>query len=236
MTDSSGEIHSSDHEIPLGRVVLSCLAVLSAAAAVIHFVAAADYFQGYWLFSLSMLVAAWLQAAWAAVALIRPSRGLLQAGMWLNGLVLALYLITQATGHGIGTAPHAAGLSGFAAGLSAALEAVLIAGCGWLLTARSGQRVRRQRLITAPAVTGGMTAALLGVALATAAPGAATSTARASAAGTSAAGTSAADQRRDQRGRVDAGHADAEPGGGGGQAGRQHPGRGHHHAERRTCR
>jgi hypothetical protein len=189
MTDSNGEIHSQDHEIPLGRVVLSCLAVLSAAVAVIHFAAAADYFQGYWLFSLSMLVAAWLQVAWAAVALIRPSRGLLQAGMWLNGLVLALYLITQTTGDGIGTAPHAAGLSGFAAGLSAALEAVLIVGCGWLLTARPGQRVRRERLITAPAITGGMTAALLGVALATAAPGAAASPAGASTAGTSAAGS-----------------------------------------------
>ena len=186
MTDKNGEIHSADHDIPLGRVVLTCLAVLSAAAAVIHFAAAADYFQGYWLFSLSMLVAAWLQAAWAAVAVIRPSRGLLRAGAWLNGLVLALYLITQTTGDGIGTAPHAAGLSGFAAGLSAALEAVLILGCSWLLTARPGQRVRRQRLITAPAVTGGMTAALLGVALATAAPGAATSTAGVSAAGSSA--------------------------------------------------
>jgi hypothetical protein len=85
---------------------------------------------------------------------------------------IGAYLITQATGDGIGTAPHAAGLSGFAAGLGAALEAVLIIGCGWLLTARPGQRVRRQRLITAPAVTGVMTAALLGVALATAGPGA----------------------------------------------------------------
>ena len=103
MTGKDGEIHQPDHEIPLGRVVLTCLAVLSAAAAVIHFAAAADYFQGYWLFSLSMLVAAWLQAAWAAVAVIRPSRGLLQAGAWLNGLILALYLITQATGDGIGT-------------------------------------------------------------------------------------------------------------------------------------
>ena len=102
-----------------------------------------------------MLVAAWLQAAWAAVAVIRPSRGLLRAGAWLNGLILALYLIAQATGDGIGTTPRAAGLSGFAAGLSAALGAVLIIGCGWLLTARPDQRVRRQRLITAPAVTGG---------------------------------------------------------------------------------
>lgn len=192
MTGENGEVHQPDHEIPLGRVVLTCLAVLSAAAAVIHFAAAADYFAGYWLFSLSMLVAAWLQAGWAAVAVIRPSRGLLRAGAWLNGLILALYLITQATGDGIGTAPHAAGLSGFAAGLSAALEAVLIIGCGWLLTARPDQRVRRQRLITAPAVTGGMTAALLGVALATAAPGAATIPAGASTTGNSTTGSSAA--------------------------------------------
>jgi hypothetical protein len=192
MTGKDGETSQADHEIPLGRVVLTCLAVLSGAAAVIHFAAAADYFAEYWLFSLSMLIAAWLQAAWAAVAVIRPSRGLLQAGAWLNGLILVLYLITQATGDGIGTAPHAAGLSAFAAGLGAALEAVLIIGCGWLLTARPGQRVRRQWLITAPAVTGGMTAALLGVALATAGPGAATNPAGASTTGNSAAGSSAA--------------------------------------------
>ncbi len=196
MADKHREIHPADHDIPLGRVVLTCLAVLSAAAAVIHFAAAADYFQGYWLFSLSMLVIAWLQAGWAAMAMIRPSRGLLHAGAWLNGLVLVLYLITQTTGDGIGTAPHAAGLSGFAAGLSAVLEAVLIAGCGWLLLARPGQRVPRQRLIAAPAVTGGMAAALLGMALATAAPGAATSTAGASAARSSAAGSDAAGSSR----------------------------------------
>jgi uncharacterized glyoxalase superfamily protein PhnB len=44
MTGKDGDIHQADHEIPLGRVVLTCLAVLSAAAAVIHFAAAADYF------------------------------------------------------------------------------------------------------------------------------------------------------------------------------------------------
>jgi hypothetical protein len=174
MADSNGDIHSSGSDIPLGRVVLSCLAILSAAAAVIHFAAAADYFQRYWLFSLSMLVIAWLQAAWAAVAIIRPSRGLLRAGAWLNAAVLALYLVIETTGDGIGTAPHAAGLSGLAAGLSAALEAVLVLGCGWLLTARPSRWVPRQRLITMPAATGGMTAALLGLALASAAPAAGT--------------------------------------------------------------
>ena len=86
MTDSNGDIGSAGNDIPVGRVMLYCLAIVSGTAAVIHFVTAADYFQGYWLFSLSMLVIAWLQAAWAAVAVIRPSRGLLRAGAWLNAV------------------------------------------------------------------------------------------------------------------------------------------------------
>ncbi len=177
MTDTHRDIGSAGHDIPLGRVVLYCLAILSIAAAVIHFAAAGDYFQSYWLFSLSMLVIAWLQATWAAVAVIRPSRGLLRAGAWLNAAVLTLYLVTQATGNGIGTAPHATGLSAFAAGLSAVLGTLLVLGSGWLLTARPSRRVPRQRLITMPAATGAMSAALLGLALTTAAPGTATATA-----------------------------------------------------------
>jgi hypothetical protein len=75
-----------------------------------------------------------------------------------NAVVLAGYIITRATGDAIGTAPHAAGLSGFGDGLSAALEAIVIAGCTWVLTARLGRQVSRQRLIMAPATTGAMTA------------------------------------------------------------------------------
>jgi hypothetical protein len=161
----------------LGKVVAYCLAIMSIAAAVIHFAIAAENFAGYWLFSLAALVISWLQLGWAIAVMIRPSRRLLHAGVLVNGVVLAGYLITLVTGDAIGTAPRSGGLPAFGNGLGAALAAVLAAGCAWLLTAKPARHpVPRQRLIMAPAATGAVTAVLLGVALATAGPGAAPAT------------------------------------------------------------
>jgi hypothetical protein len=155
----------------LGKVIAYCLAIVSTAAAVIHFAVAAENVAGYWLFSLTALVISWLQLGWAIAVVIRPSRRLLQAGVLLNGVVLAGYVITQATGDAIGIAPRGGGLPAFGNGLGEALAAVLAAGCAWLLTAQQARyRVPRQRLIMVPAATGAVTAVLLGVALATAGP------------------------------------------------------------------
>ena len=186
MTDADESMRPAGHDgAPLGKVVMYCLAIMSIAAAVIHFALAAENFPGYWLFSVVTLVVSWLQLGWAIVAIIRPSRGLLYGGVMLNAVVFAGYVITTATGDAIGTAPHSGGLSACGNGLGAALEAVLAAGCAWLLTAKPARHpVGRQRLIMAPAATGAMTAVLLGVALATAGPGAATSTPSATATAT----------------------------------------------------
>jgi hypothetical protein len=179
MTDGETVRPPGDDAAPLGKVVVYCLAIMSIAAAVIHFAIAAQDFAGYWLFSLATLTVSWLQLIWAIVVIMRPSRRLLRGGVLLNSAVFAGYVITQATGYAIGTAPHGGGLSAFGNGLGAALAAVLAAGCGWVLTAKPAQTpVRRRRLIMAPAVTGVVTAVLLGVALATAGPGAGTSTSR----------------------------------------------------------
>ncbi len=66
--------------VPVRRVVLHCLAVLSAATAITHFAVAGQHFQQYWLFGVFMLGAAWLQLLWAVMAAARPSRPLLWAG------------------------------------------------------------------------------------------------------------------------------------------------------------
>jgi hypothetical protein len=159
-----------DDTVALGQVVVYCLAIMSIAAAVIHFAIAAENFSGHWLFSLVTLATSWVQLGWAIVAIVRPSRRLLQAGALLNSAVFAGYIVAQAM------AAHPAG-DVFGNGLGAALDVVLAAGCAWLLTARPARyRVRRQRLIMVPAATGAMAAVLLGVALASAAPETATST------------------------------------------------------------
>jgi len=160
--------------VPVARVVGYCLAILIFAAAVIHFAIAAKYVEQYWLFGVSTLVVAWLQVIWAVAVIARPSRPVLRAGAVFNAAMLGLYLVTVATGDAIGRAPKGAGLSGFGTGLCAALEAVAVAGCAWLLMAGTSQRVRRvqrQRLVVVPAATGAVTAVLLSTALAVAGPG-----------------------------------------------------------------
>lgn len=159
-----------EENVPAVRTAGYCLAILIFAAAVIHFTIAARYVEQYWLFGVSTLVIAWLQALWTVGVAVRPSRLVLRAGIWLNAVVLVLSLITLATGVAIGAAPQGAGLSGFGDGLCAVLEAAGAVGCAWLLTADAGRLMRRPRLVLAPAAVGGTTAVLLGVSLAAAGP------------------------------------------------------------------
>ncbi len=148
-----------------GRVILSCLAILSVATAVIHFAVAGSHFQEYWLFGVFMLVAGWLQLLWAVGAVVRPSPWLLAGGTLLNATIIAVYVVTRTTGDIVGPTPHATEPFGFGDGLCTVLEALIAAGCVWLLAARADQPVRHAGLIGATAATGGVTAVLLSAAL-----------------------------------------------------------------------
>jgi hypothetical protein len=147
------------------RAVFYCLAIISAVAAVIHFAVSGEHFQEYWLFGVFMLVVAWLQLLWAIVAVAKPSRLLLWAGAILNAGVVAVYIVTRTVGDVIGPTPHDVEPFGFGDGLCTVLEAVLVVGCAWLLTAKVERRVERRRLIVALATTGTVAAILLSVSL-----------------------------------------------------------------------
>jgi hypothetical protein len=170
------------------RVILSCLAILSVATAVIHFAVAGSHFQEYWLFGLFMLVAGWLQLLWAAGAVVRPSSPLLAGGTLLNAAIIAVYVVTRTMGDVVGPTPHATEPFGFGDGLCTVLEAVIAAVCVWLLAARADRRVRHAGLVGATAATGGVTAVLLSVALVAGGPEMVMSVRASSPAGTSAAG------------------------------------------------
>ncbi len=157
--------HANEHTVPRDRVVVYCLAIVGIATAVIHFAVAGAHFQEYWLFGVFMLVTAWLQLLWAVVAIARPSRLLLWSGALLNAGVVAVYVVTRTIGDVIGPTPHAVEPFGFGDGLCTAAEAVVVAGCCWLLIARMDHRVGLHRLITASAATGVVTAILLSAAL-----------------------------------------------------------------------
>jgi hypothetical protein len=156
---------ADERTVPRRRVIVYCLAIISAATAVIHFAVAGTHFQEYWLFGVFMLVAAWLQLLWAIVAMARPSRLLLWSGLLLNAGVVAVYIVTRTIGDVIGPTPHAVEPFGFGDGLCTVLEAAVVAGCSWLLIAKMDQRVGLRRLITASATTGAVTAILLSTAL-----------------------------------------------------------------------
>ena len=150
----------SEPTVPVGRVVVWCLAVLSIAAAVLHYALASEDFGAHWSFGVLMLAAAWLQVIWAIAVVVRTSPSKLWAGAVLNTAVVVAELATHPAGDAVENA------------LCIAVGAAVAAGCGWLLAVRADHPVRRQRLVTAPASAGVVAVAVLGVALATGTPAA----------------------------------------------------------------
>jgi hypothetical protein len=155
----------SGPNVPSRRVIANCLAIAGVATAVIHFAVAGQHFQQYWLYGVFMLVVAWLQLLWAVVAIVRPSRPLLYAGVILNAGVVAVYVVTHTVGDVIGPGAHTAEQAGFGDVLCTVLEAIVVTGCAWLLIARTDQRAGRRQVLVAPAAAGAVIAALLSVAL-----------------------------------------------------------------------
>ena len=155
----------SGREIPGRTIVAYCLAVIGAATAVIHFAVAGAHFQEYWLYGVFMLVVAWLQLLWAIPAVARPSRLLWYGGTILNAGVVAVYIVTRTAGDVIGPGAGSAEPAGFGDVLCTVLEAIVIAGCIWLLAARTDHLVGRRHLVLAPLAAGAVMATLLSAAL-----------------------------------------------------------------------
>ncbi len=155
----------SGHATPARNAALWSLAILSIATSVIHFAVAGEHFAEYWLFGVFMLVTAWLQLLFAVAAIAWPSRLALGAGAVLNTGIIAVYIVTRTVGDVIGPTPHAVEPFGFGDGLCTVLEAIVVAGCLWLLAVRLDQQLERRQLGMTAAAVGTMTAILLSVAL-----------------------------------------------------------------------
>ena len=168
--DDAGDSPVPARTVPLNRVLLCCLAVLSVATAVIHFAVAGSHFQEYWLFGVFMLAVAWLQLLWAVLAVARPSRLLLWSGIVINAGVIIVYIVTRTAGDVVGPTPGDVEPVGFGDLLCTVLEAVVVAGCAFLGAARTGRtmarrQVPRARLLAVPGATAAVVAVLLSVAL-----------------------------------------------------------------------
>ena len=151
--------------VPGTKVVGYCVAILSAATAVIHFAVAGAHFQEYWLFGVFMLVVAWLQAFWAAAFVVRPSRWVMVSAAIIDTAVIAVYLVTRTVGDVVGPTPNSVEPVGFGDALCTVLEAAVVVGSLWLLLSAKDWRVRRVRFFAVPAVTGAATVVMLSVAL-----------------------------------------------------------------------
>src|SRR5580704_18929975 len=100
MAYADSAVHAANPEQSVsGQKVLGyCLAILSVAAAVIHFAVAGEHFQEYWLFGVFMLTVAWLQLAWAIVVASRMPPWLLASGAIINAGIIVIYIVTRTVG------------------------------------------------------------------------------------------------------------------------------------------
>jgi hypothetical protein len=113
---------------------LLALAVCSAGAAGIHASVCAEHFQEFFAFGVFFVVAAALQAAWAVVICLRPTRAALLAGAVGNLFVVLLWAVSRTFGLPIGPEVwHPEALSTLDV-LASVLEVALVVGASVLLT------------------------------------------------------------------------------------------------------
>jgi hypothetical protein len=163
--DSAVHPAAGAQSVPARKVVGYCLAIISVATAVIHFAVSGEHFQEYWVFGVFMLVVAWLQLLWAVAVVYRPAPWLLWGGAAVNAGVIVIYILTRTVGDMIGPTPHDVEPFGFGDGLCTVLEALIVAGCLFLVLNRTEYRLPREHLLGAPAATGGAVVVLLSIAL-----------------------------------------------------------------------
>jgi hypothetical protein len=111
------------------------LALLSAAAAIVHFGVLGEHMREYWLSGLFFAVAGLLQMAWALAVSDRPSPRLLAVGAAGNTMIIAIWVVSRTVGMPLGPQAGTAESVGFPDALTTLYEACVVAGClallGW---------------------------------------------------------------------------------------------------------
>jgi hypothetical protein len=147
------------------RLLLRLMAITSVVPAVIHFAVAGEHFQEFWIFGVLMLLAAWLQLAWAVGLVVRPSRAVIAAGAAVNLGVITVYVITRTLGDVIGPTPQSVEPIGFGDAFCTACEAVLVLGALLLLVRQFDAPAARITTHAASASAGVVLVALLSFSL-----------------------------------------------------------------------
>jgi hypothetical protein len=130
-----------------GRVLL---AVLSASAGTIHLVMLPSHWGESVAEGLGFAITGWLQLAFAALVLARPSRALLGAGAALNAAAIGAWIVSRTAGLPFGEHAGHAESVGFVDVTCVVFEAVLVVACvAFAFVPRAGARHVRSGLVVA---------------------------------------------------------------------------------------
>jgi hypothetical protein len=105
------------------------LAWASMSAALIHFAVIEQHLADYWAYGWFFIAVAIGQLVWALLAVIRPARLLLLAGVVGNALVAVVWVVTRAYGSLVGPEASDRAMVGFGDLASTLLEVAIVVGC-----------------------------------------------------------------------------------------------------------
>jgi hypothetical protein len=127
---------------PLASLVAVDLALLSGAAAIIHFAVIGQHLREFWLFGALFAVAALAQLAWALLAVARPSQRVWVVGAVGNAVVIVVWIVSRTVGLPVGAEAGHAEPVGFADALSTTWEVLLVVGAATLARSTPGTQLR----------------------------------------------------------------------------------------------
>jgi hypothetical protein len=130
-SEEPGRVFGARDVLPLA------VALLSAAAAVIHFAAIDQQSAGYWLFYLLFALLAVFQLAWAMLLFVSPSRLLYVLGALVNAGTVAVWAVSRTSGIPFGPTAGEAESIAFGDVTATVFEVLLVVGVIALLVIRT---------------------------------------------------------------------------------------------------
>ena len=146
---STGSMRELDRTSSLGavRALTWAVAALAVGSAVIHLAVVREHLEEYWLFGWFFAGVGVAQIAWA-VAVQRPRRWVLWAGVVGNILLAMLWTVSRTRGIPIGPEPWHPEAVGFWDSMSTVMELLTALGAGILLR-MGAPAIRATRAVTA---------------------------------------------------------------------------------------
>lgn len=129
--------------VPVGVLLRACIAAFMVGSAAIHFGMMGEHAGVSWTHGLFFATVGWLQLAFAACIIVRPTRAVAVLGLALNLAILGVWLLTRTVGIAIG-GDGSTEAWGFVDGLCAAFEvAAIVATALWYTSPTRARHLSR---------------------------------------------------------------------------------------------